>query len=133
MAEESLKVNCRVNGRLCGKCCYETEMPLTKADIERIKMLGFEESFFARLEGGVPRLRNINGHCVFLNPETNECTIYPHRPSGCRLYPLVLDVEKGVVVVDELCPRAKEIPMEVVEELAPRLLKLIEQLCEENT
>ncbi|RLF12361.1 MAG: YkgJ family cysteine cluster protein [Thermoprotei archaeon] len=108
-------------------------MPLTKADIERIKMLGFEESFFARLEGGVPRLRNINGHCVFLNPETNECTIYPHRPSGCRLYPLVLDVEKGVVVVDELCPRAKEIPMEVVEELAPRLLKLIEQLCEENT
>jgi len=133
VAEESLKVNCRVNGRLCGKCCYETEMPLTKADIERIKMLGFEESFFARLEGGVPRLRNINGHCVFLNPETNECTIYPHRPSGCRLYPLVLDVEKGVVVVDELCPRAKEIPMEVVEELAPRLLKLIEQLCEENT
>ena len=133
MAEESLKVNCRVNGRLCGKCCYETEMPLTKADIERIKMLGFEESFFARLEGGVPRLRNINGHCVFLNPETNECTIYPHRPSGCRLYPLVLDIEKGVVVVDELCPRAKEIPMEVVEELAPRLLKLIEQLCEENT
>jgi len=133
VAEESLKVNCRVNGRLCGKCCYETEMPLTKADIERIKMLGFEESFFARLEGGVPRLRNINGHCVFLNPETNECTIYPHRPSGCRLYPLVLDIEKGVVVVDELCPRAKEIPMEVVEELAPRLLKLIEQLCEENT
>ncbi|NOZ89452.1 MAG: YkgJ family cysteine cluster protein [Crenarchaeota archaeon] len=104
-------------------------MPLTRRDIERIERLGYPRDFFAvRGSDGVWRLRNVDGHCVFLDPATGRCRIYPHRPEGCRLYPLVYDAETGSVTVDPECPRAWMISEEQLRRLAPRVIKLVEEI-----
>ncbi|RLI82312.1 YkgJ family cysteine cluster protein [Archaeoglobales archaeon] len=127
------EVNCRTNG-YCGKCCYETEMPLTAGDIERIKALGFDEDDFSVVVEGVRRLRNVKGACYFL--KDNKCTIYENRPIGCRIYPLVLD-EDGKVVVDEVCPLKDEIEAEltpkIVERAAIALRKIVEEVYGSRT
>jgi Fe-S-cluster containining protein len=123
-----LKLSCRVDGKPCSKCCYETEMPLTREDIERIERLGYRrEELVVVGDDGIPRLRNIDGHCVFLDPRSGRCKIYPWRPLGCRLYPLVYDPCCGVTV-DPECPLAHTIGRGVVEKLAPYLLRLIEEI-----
>ncbi|RLG78751.1 MAG: hypothetical protein DRO13_06790 [Thermoprotei archaeon] len=65
--------------------------------------------FFVDYSTGIPRLKNIDGHCIFLDPSTNMCTIYEHRPLGCRLYPLVYDVDRDEVSLDTTCPRASTV------------------------
>jgi len=112
--EVNVEVNCKLNGKYCGKCCYNTEMVLTEEDIKRIAELGYPKEYFVDLAGSFPKLRNVNGHCVFLDEETGKCLIYDSRPLGCRLYPLVYDAKEGKVIVDSLCPRAKEIPEEII-------------------
>ncbi len=101
MPQGNVKVSCALNGRFCAKCCFDTKMPLTAEDISRISSLGYPEWYFVVFDE-VPRLRNENGKCVFLN-EDGSCSIYDHRPLGCKLYPLVYDPDKGAVL-DELCP-----------------------------
>lgn len=103
-------------------------MPLTKRDIERIKSIGFHEDYFIDKRSRMPKLKNVNGHCVFLDPETNACAIYPDRPEGCRLYPLVYDPERNEVVVDELCPKSHTVPRGLVRRLRGALLSLIDRL-----
>ncbi len=101
----SVEVPCRSNDRFCAKCCLDTKMPLTREDIERIKSRGYPEWYFVTWDD-VPRLRNVEGRCVFLG-EDGSCSIYEDRPLGCRLYPLVYDPERGVIL-DDLCPRRGE-------------------------
>ncbi len=87
----------------CSKCCIETEMPLTKRDIQRIENLGFKEEDFVRYVDGIPVLKTKeDGSCVFL--EDGKCKIYKYRPDGCRLYPLVW--VKGIerATLDPHCP-----------------------------
>lgn len=108
-------------------------MPLTKRDIERIKSLGFAEEYFVDRRHRIPRLKNIEGHCVFLDTSTNTCTIYPDRPEGCRLYPLVYDEESDKVLVDPLCPKSHLISQRRIRELSSALLSLIDLLIRENT
>ncbi len=88
----------------CEKCCYNTHMTLTKRDIERLEALGYRREDFAVCEGGSCRLRNVNGHCYFLEPGRG-CKVYNARPLGCRLYPVVC-VEAEGLAVDALCPLA---------------------------
>jgi Fe-S-cluster containining protein len=64
------------------------------------------KGFYTKREGFY-RLININGKCVFLGPR-NECVVYEDRPAGCRVYPLVYDEEKGIVL-DEECPLASSV------------------------
>ena len=46
----------------------------------------------------VMALRSIQDRCVFLNDETNLCTIYEHRPVTCRDHPFnVTFSETGAV------------------------------------
>ncbi|WP_054854224.1 YkgJ family cysteine cluster protein [Vulcanisaeta distributa] len=94
-----VKMNCTK----CGKCCLSTQMELLPEDIERIIRLGYGLSDFAVFDGEMWRLRNVDGHCVFLNPQTMECTIYENRPIGCRIYPLVYDDAEGPYI-DKECP-----------------------------
>mgnify|MGYP000029319360 CR=1 FL=1 len=128
--EVNVKINCKLNGKYCGKCCYNTEMPLTREDIERIVKLGFPEKYFVNYNGQVPKLKNIEGHCVFLDVRTGKCKIYENRPLGCRLYPLVYDAKEDRVTVDKLCPKFNEVSEETirkyeeyVKDLASRVLK----------
>jgi len=113
-------VNCLKDGSYCGKCCIETEMPLTEEDLSRIESLGFSREKFSVSDGDIFRLRNVGGKCYFLD-ERNTCRIYEHRPEGCRLYPAVFDTEK--VIVDMICPRWKDV--RVSEKARRRLLGLI--------
>jgi len=103
-------------------------MPLTKEDIERIEALGYVREYFV-VEGkdGIPRLRNINGHCVFLDTATGKCRIYQHRPLGCRLYPLVYVPGRGVDI-DPLCPMAYRIPRSLVKRYEKHVLYLVKRI-----
>ena len=76
-------------------------MPLSDLDLNRILKLDYELECFAVKIGGEWRLKNDSGRCVFLIEE--RCGIYPHRPEGCRLYPLVYDEAQRKAVIDPLC------------------------------
>ena len=75
-------------------------MPLSLADIERLRGLGYRVGDFMMYSGGERRLRNVDGVCFFLGDD--GCRVYLDRPAGCRFYPLVADW-RGRLVVDPGC------------------------------
>ena len=89
----------------CGACCKGTEMPLLREDVERLEELGLKRENFAVESEGFFRLRNVGGYCVFYDTGSGRCKVYDARPLGCRLYPLVFDEERGVLL-DPECPLA---------------------------
>ena len=103
-------------------------MPLTSSDINRILRLGYRLEDFAVKVEGEWRLRNIHGKCVFLGDE--GCRIYPYRPLGCRLYPLVYDESSRIVRFDEICPYADE--FERTDEDVHKLINLLSHLSVER-
>lgn len=99
---------CLRNG--CSACCFETEMPLTEKDAKRLEALGHVRADFSLVDAeGTLRLRNRERGsprpCFFL--QAGRCSVYAHRPAGCRVYPFVLDVGDEVVG-DEDCPHAAQ-------------------------
>jgi len=86
----------------CVECCLETRMPLSDLDLNRILKRGYKLECFAVKTDGEWHLKNSSGRCVFLVEE--RCGIYPHRPEGCRLYPLVYDETLRKAMIDPLCP-----------------------------
>ena len=109
----------------CMQCCFETSMPLSSSDIARIMKLGYEFSdFVTTLADGTQQLRNVSGRCVFLAEA--GCMIYPNRPEGCQLYPLIWDADCNRAVRDYLCPYAGEFDVKQADIL--RLKKLIRRL-----
>ncbi|MEM2136596.1 MAG: YkgJ family cysteine cluster protein [Candidatus Methanomethylicia archaeon] len=108
----------------CGKCCIETEMPLTMRDMERIMKLGYDKSEFTTIVNGKHRLRNMNGHCYFLDPKRMKCKIYEYRPEGCRIYPVIC-VEGGYINVDDECPASRFITIREIYHMKPRLIRLL--------
>jgi Fe-S-cluster containining protein len=91
-------------------------MPLTESDIARLESLGHHRDHFSTLdEEFVPQLLNDGDHCVFLGRD-GKCTVYEHRPDGCRLYPLVWDRDTNRVVRDDFCPWNREFPVDRAKE-----------------
>ena len=87
----------------CGVCCTETEMLLSKRDIKRLEKRGFSQREFARFDRqGYVQLKNRDGYCFFYDRDYHRCSVYADRPSGCRVYPVILDEEKGIVL-DTIC------------------------------
>ncbi|RLF11215.1 MAG: YkgJ family cysteine cluster protein [Thermoprotei archaeon] len=111
----------------CGKCCLNTEMPLTEEDIARLEALGYIRRDFARVEEGLIKLRNVDGHCFFYNPELKACMVYENRPEGCRLYPFIY-VEGVGVTVDPECSVAHTVSGREVAKAAPKVLSLLRRL-----
>lgn len=105
-------------------------MTLLEEDMKRIEALGFQREEFAWFDGNFWRLRNVNGHCVFFDPQTRLCKIYPYRPVGCRLYPLIY-VEGEGPRVDVLCPNHHTYTEEEMRRNAPLLLRAVRQLFRE--
>jgi len=70
--------------------------------MKRISKLDYRREDFAIKTDEGWRLKNRFGRCVFLVED--GCKIYPHRPEGCRLYPLAYDENSGKMVLDNLCP-----------------------------
>ncbi len=110
----------------CHKCCEETEMQLSGADIKRIEKLGYDKDEFSVEIDGVRVLRNVDGKCFFL--KDGRCSIYPHRPVGCRLYPVVWDFEKGRAVVHDFCPIGNEVSVVQIKRVERVLKKHIQSI-----
>ncbi|MHC1592172.1 MAG: YkgJ family cysteine cluster protein [Candidatus Helarchaeales archaeon] len=90
----------------CGKCCHETEMILSNNDVERISKMGYKDFYHVNSEG-YKILNNKTGDpptCIFFDPSTISCIIYPFRPQGCRFYPLIYEVDLGRCIIDDYCP-----------------------------
>ncbi|MBS7653718.1 YkgJ family cysteine cluster protein [Candidatus Bathyarchaeota archaeon] len=86
----------------CSLCCHRTNMLLTYFDMNRIVKLGYGINGFAEKMDGCWHLKNVDGKCFFLND--GLCRIYKYRPYGCQLYPLIFNLERGKVMLDEICP-----------------------------
>jgi Fe-S-cluster containining protein len=92
----------------CGNCCRDTVVCITDSDIKRIvEGTGRSPLEFVRFHThdeismstsdplwvnfndtkAVMGLRSSHDRCVFLDNETNLCTIYEHRPVTCRDHP----------------------------------------------
>lgn len=109
-------------------------MPLSEEDVKRItSVLDLPAEEFTKPlsdTGGVLELANspITDACVFLETDSKDvdswgvCSIYEFRPTGCRTYPVVLDM-KDQVFKDELCPWQEDFPS-ATEEQRQLLLKL---------
>lgn len=99
--------------RDCGLCCHNTEMELSLEDIKRIEQnnpFNWRREDFSFFSHGFFQLRNVDQHCVFLNPDSNYCVIYPYRPMGCRFYPLIYDISKNKCSYDSDCPHLVDFP-----------------------
>ena len=104
----------------CNKCCLETEMPLTKKDVVRIRKKGYKTDEFVIEKDGELHLRNRMKKCFFL--KEGRCSIYEDRPEGCRIYPLIYDSDLRKFVNDELCPNRSEFNVEEANKDRIRLL-----------
>ncbi|MCL4430481.1 MAG: YkgJ family cysteine cluster protein [Chloroflexi bacterium] len=87
----------------CGVCCTETEMLLSKKDIKRLERKGFNQNQFVNYDTqGYALLKNRDGYCVFYDLKKRQCSVYKDRPAGCRVYPVILDEETGIIL-DSIC------------------------------
>jgi uncharacterized protein len=97
----------------CAACCFDTEMPLTEDDITRLAALGHpRDAFVAWSDEGSAQLNTVEPSaagaprpCFFLRD--GRCSVYAHRPAGCRIYPLVLN-ERRRIERDADCPHGVE-------------------------
>lgn len=100
----------RCGFRDCHQCCLETEMILTDAEVEKIeKNTGKpREEFLLKPEDadGFLQLRNVESDlgkkCFFLT-DKGKCSIYKFAPQGCRMYPLILNLETDETMIDIDC------------------------------
>ncbi len=122
-----------VSGEICGEnhctmCCFETEMLLTEADIQRIreKTGSITDEFSLLDEFGYRMLKNKELRdrlqCFFLD-EHGKCTIYEIRPKGCQYYPIIWDMNIQEAVTDDYCPHHREFDDQI-----PRIEKSLQDL-----
>ena len=92
----------------CGVCCTETEMLLSKKDIKRLENKGFSQNQFVNYDKqGYAQLKNRDGYCIFYDLKNRRCSVYVDRPAGCRVYPVILDEETGIIL-DSICRVEKD-------------------------
>jgi Fe-S-cluster containining protein len=112
----------------CGICCTETEMLLSSKDIERLERKGYNRNFFVHFDSeGYATLKNQRGHCVFYDPEKKRCKVRTHRPAGCRIYPVLYDEDKGIVV-DSICPSRGSVTEKQKAKRGEKVLKFLETI-----
>lgn len=111
--KDGLKFSCTS----CGNCCtgepgvvwvYDQDIEAIAAHLD--KPVGEIRLFHTRQVGNRLSLTEFaNGDCVFFNPSTRGCTIYPVRPTQCRTWPFWrsnLETESTWKEVCRECPGA---------------------------
>jgi Fe-S-cluster containining protein len=103
-------------------------MLLSEDDIKRLERKGYHRNFFARcdLEGYVT-LRNYSGYCVFYDVQKKRCKVRVIRPLGCRIYPVIYDEEKGIVV-DKICPAQSTVTERQKAKRGKKVIRLLEKI-----
>ena len=115
----------------CGICCTETEMLLSKKDIERLESIGYSRAHFAKYDTqGYLQLKNHDGYCVFYDVRNRRCEVYADRPSGCRVYPVILDEGKGIIL-DSICQSRETISEQEKSLKGRRVMKLLAEIDSE--
>ncbi len=115
----------------CGVCCTETEMLLSEKDITRLEKKGLSKSCFVKYDKqGYAQLKNRKGYCVFYDAKKCQCSVYTDRPSGCRVYPVILDEEKGIVL-DEICDSRNTITFKEKKTKGKKVIRLLERIDNE--
>jgi uncharacterized protein len=110
----------------CGVCCTETEMLLSKKDIRRLEKKGFNQNQFVQYDNqGYAQLKNHDGYCFFYDLKNQKCSVYVDRPSGCRVYPVILDEEVGIIL-DEICESRNSITLSEKRMKGKRVIGLLE-------
>ncbi len=106
-------------------------MLLSKKDIKRLKDRGYEESKFVQYDRqGYATLKNRDGYCIFYDQKNRQCNVYMDRPSGCRVYPVILDEEKGIVL-DTICESRSTISDTEKTLKGKRVIKLLDVIDSE--
>ncbi len=72
-------------------------------------------------------LRNSKGYCVFYDPKNRQCNVYADRPAGCRVYPVILDEEKGIIL-DDICHSRDTITDVEKSVKGKRVIRLLERI-----
>jgi uncharacterized protein len=120
----------------CGLCCHKTEMMLSKKDIRILESRGHSKKTFLRIDKqGYAKLKNRKGHCIFFDANKIACLVYADRPRGCRVYPVIVSEDEGIIV-DGLCPMRKTITateLNLKGKEVKRLLKTIDREARERT
>jgi len=110
----------------CGVCCTETEMLLCKKDIKRLEKKGFSQNQFVQYDRqGYAQLKNRDGYCVFYDLKNQQCSVYVERPAGCRVYPVILDEEAGIIL-DDICESRNSITLTEKRLKGKRVIGLLE-------
>jgi Fe-S-cluster containining protein len=104
-------------------------MLLTTRDIERIAGLGYHHTFFVEERNGWLQMKNAHGRCAFHTGE--YCSIYDHRPEGCRLYPVVYNADRRCAILDAECPEKQRFSLG--ERKVCKLMLLISTLHDERS
>jgi hypothetical protein len=103
-------------------------MLLSEEDILRLIKRGFSKKYFVKFDRkGYALLKNMAGYCVFYDQNQRRCSVYVDRPSGCRVYPVILDEEVGIIL-DDLCPNTGTISQAEKIVKGNRVAKLLDRI-----
>jgi hypothetical protein len=101
-------------------------MLLSKKDIKRLEKKGFSQNQFVQYDNqGYAQLKNRDGYCVFYDLKNQQCSIYVDRPAGCRVYPVILDEEIGIIL-DNICESRNSITLSEKRRKGKRVIGLLE-------
>ena len=113
----------------CGKCCTgapgyvwvneeEIDQLADWLTMDRSKFVG---RFVRKVGRRTSLVEYASGDCVFLDPETRHCRVYPVRPQQCRTWPFWdsnLETPKAWQATCRDCPgagRGQLVPLEEIE------------------
>ena len=106
-------------------------MLLSTKDIAQLEKKGYKKEFFTSIDkAGYAVLRNYEGRCAFFDAEKRRCNVYAERPSGCRIYPIIFDEDKGIVA-DTTCQARKSVTQQDKDRKGRKVLKLLKLLDKE--
>ncbi len=106
-------------------------MLLSNLDIKRLERKGHRRDSFVRFDAeGYAMLRNRQGCCVFYDAVEQRCNVYSFRPLGCRIYPVMHDEDRGIVI-DEICRAQADMSEAEKAKRGKRVLRLLKKIDEE--
>ena len=103
----------------CSRCCRNTEMPISIEDATHIstqlkRPIAEFTKPLTETEGVLELANNpTTMACVFLVTDSADidaagiCSIHEIRPTGCKIYPAILD-QNNKVWMDDICPHSTE-------------------------
>jgi Fe-S-cluster containining protein len=96
----------------CGShCCKLGGVVATQNEVDAITERGFP-NYFIRLSDEVYGIEwGEDGTCAYL--EDGRCTIYPVRPLGCRMFPVVQTRSNDIILIE--CKLAEQLTEEDLE------------------